>query len=160
MGQASKERVVRLFHHNFDAVETEVRERYLDALHWTVDGNFQLSQRKKRMDPDDFALTEGAGYFANAREYAEFVRKLPPTGKDIEVSTFAAYLRTTLMTRPRKRSTCNRFGAMGYGSHLGKVSGTMGLSCSRHMFALGGGGVDLEGGERYGNTLLPPRRIY
>ena len=60
--------------------------RYLDALHWTVDGNFQLNQRKKPMDPNDFALTEGAGYFAHAKEYSSFVRNLPNASKDVEVS--------------------------------------------------------------------------
>ena len=67
-----------------------LKERYLEALHWTVDGNFQLNQRKKPMDKDDYALTEGAGYFAHAGEYAEFVRRLPPTSKEKEVSPTTA----------------------------------------------------------------------
>ncbi|EMD30750.1 hypothetical protein CERSUDRAFT_25709, partial [Gelatoporia subvermispora B] len=37
--------------------------RYLDALYHTVDGNFHQNQREKPSDPDDFALSEGAGYF-------------------------------------------------------------------------------------------------
>lgn len=38
---------------------------------------------------------------------------------------------------------------MGYGGYGGRVSGTVGLSCARHMFVLPGGGVDLQKGERY-----------
>ena len=63
-----------------------LKERYLEVLHWTVDGNFQLNQRKKPMDKDDYALTEGVGYFAHAGKYTEFVRRLLPTSKEKEVS--------------------------------------------------------------------------
>ncbi|EMD33433.1 hypothetical protein CERSUDRAFT_25686, partial [Gelatoporia subvermispora B] len=33
-----------------------------------------------------------------------------------------------------------------------RVSGTVGLSCARHMFVLPGGGVDLQKGERFANV--------
>ena len=45
-------------------------------------------------------------------------------------------------------STCHEFGAMGYGGYWGNVSGTVGLSCARHMCVLPCGGVDLQKGER------------
>lgn len=38
---------------------------------------------------------------------------------------------------------------MNYAGHWGAVSGTMGVSCARHMFVLPGSGVDLQKGERY-----------
>ena len=38
---------------------------------------------------------------------------------------------------------------MGHGKHWGKVSGTVGVFCARHMYALPGGVVDLQKGERY-----------
>ena len=60
--------------------------RYLDALHWTVDGNFQLNQRKKPMDPNNFALTERVGYFAHMKEYSSLVRNLPNASKNVEGS--------------------------------------------------------------------------
>ncbi|PCH34427.1 hypothetical protein WOLCODRAFT_62365 [Wolfiporia cocos MD-104 SS10] len=41
---------------------------------------------------------------------------------------------------------------MGFGRYGGKVSGTVGLSCARHMFVLPGGGVDLQKGERFANV--------
>ena len=81
MAGASIQRTVSVFpSHDSTGLVLNGPGRYIDALHWTMDGNFKLNQRKKPMDQDDFALTEGTGYFAHAREYAAFVRKLPPTG--------------------------------------------------------------------------------
>lgn len=37
---------------------------------------------------------------------------------------------------------------MGLGQYWGRVSGTVGLFCARHMFVLPGGHVDLQKGER------------
>jgi hypothetical protein len=42
---------------------------------------------------------------------------------------------------------------MGLGPHWGKVSGTVGLFCARHMFPLPAGHVDLQKGERYVNNI-------
>ena len=44
-------------------------------------------------------------------------------------------------------TTCHKFGAMGYSRYGGRVTGTVGLSCSRHMFTLPLGSVDLDGPE-------------
>lgn len=43
---------------------------------------------------------------------------------------------------------------MGYGGYGGRVSGTLRLSCTRHMFVLPGGGVDFQKGERYEHVYL------
>ena len=83
-----------------------IMHRYLDALHWTVDGNFQLNQRKKPMDPNDFMLTEGVGYFAHAREYSEFVRSLLKAPKDVEVSQVSSVVMLPSLIISQK-STCN-----------------------------------------------------
>lgn len=37
---------------------------------------------------------------------------------------------------------------MGYGKYRGLVSGTIGLSCARHMFFLPNGSVNLHKGEK------------
>lgn len=37
---------------------------------------------------------------------------------------------------------------MGYGVYTGKVSGTVGMCCARHMVVLAGSGVDLQKGEK------------
>ncbi|OCH89243.1 hypothetical protein OBBRIDRAFT_804820 [Obba rivulosa] len=109
-----------------------LRTRYLDALYHTVDGNFHQNQHEKPLDPDDFALLEGAGYFADMQDLATFQKQLGPLEKE--------------------PSTCHKFGAMEYGGYGGRVSGTVGLSCARHMFVLPGGGVDLQKGERFANV--------
>ena len=51
-------------------------------------------------------------------------------------------------------TTCNEFGAAGYGPHYGSVSGMIGMFCARHGFALAGGMVDLQKGERYVIVML------
>ncbi|OCH83973.1 hypothetical protein OBBRIDRAFT_742414, partial [Obba rivulosa] len=112
--------------------ERPVSMRYLEALYTTIDGNFHQNQRVKPGDPNDFALTEGAAYFADVRDFASYQRHLGPL--------------------EREPSTCHKFGAMGYGGYGGRVSGTVGLSCARHMFVLPGGGVDLQKGERFANV--------
>ncbi|PSS00733.1 hypothetical protein PHLCEN_2v4114 [Hermanssonia centrifuga] len=106
----------------------KVCDRFLDALFHAVDGNFVSNQKDKKMDGDDFPLTLGAGYFANENDVQKFIADLGPFKVE--------------------HSTCHKFGAMGYAGHWGNVSGTVGLSCARHMFVLPGGGVDLQKGER------------
>ena len=100
---------------------------FLDALFHAFDGNFHQSQKEKPGDPDDFPLTFGAAYFANETEFKESQKTLGPIVKE--------------------DSSGSRFGAMGYSGHWGKVSGTIGLSCARHMFTLPLGSVDLDGPE-------------
>ncbi|EIW51995.1 uncharacterized protein TRAVEDRAFT_136413 [Trametes versicolor FP-101664 SS1] len=101
---------------------------YLDALHYSIDGNFHLNMKKKDTDPDDFAYSMGAGYFVHERDFQHFLRKVPPPINE--------------------SSTCNQFGAMANGKYTGKVTGVIGISC-RHMFMLPGGVVDLHFAERY-----------
>ncbi|KAI0056526.1 hypothetical protein BV25DRAFT_1977834 [Artomyces pyxidatus] len=105
---------------------------YLDALYHTIDGNFKQSQREKPLDANDFPLTEGAAYFANGSDFKLLQKRLPPHKDEV--------------------TTCHKFGAMGYGGYWGKISGTLGLFCARHMFAIPGGGVDLQKGERFANV--------
>ncbi|KAJ3522971.1 hypothetical protein NM688_g8797 [Phlebia brevispora] len=104
-------------------------ERFVDALFHAVDGNFRQNRKAKRSDPDDVALTDGAAYFAPAATIKKIVKALGPP--------------------KHERSTCNKFGAMGYFGHNGAVSGMVSVSCARHMFVMAGGGVDLVKGERY-----------
>ncbi|KAI9067995.1 hypothetical protein FKP32DRAFT_1600802 [Trametes sanguinea] len=82
-----------------------------------------LSQKMKPMDPEDFPLTEGAGYFVCESDFTQYQERVRPPKKE--------------------ESTCNKFGAMGYGRYSGRVSGMVGLTCLRHMFVLPGSLVDL-----------------
>ncbi|KAI0356813.1 hypothetical protein OH77DRAFT_1533775 [Trametes cingulata] len=103
-------------------------DRYLDALHFGIDGNFHLGLKDKDTDPDDVALSEGAAYFVNSKDFKTFLKRSP---------------------KPENESTtCNQFGAMGYGKYKGKVSGIIAITC-RHMFMLPGSIVDLLRAEGY-----------
>ncbi|KAI0711729.1 hypothetical protein C8Q76DRAFT_623155 [Earliella scabrosa] len=101
--------------------------RYLDALFYAIDGNYHQHQRKKPLDPNDFALTAGAAYFANE---ADFRKYLQMTG-DVEP----------------EESTCNKFGAMGPGGYTHPVSGILAISC-RHELVLPQSIIDLISNEK------------
>ncbi|KAI0054763.1 hypothetical protein BV25DRAFT_1816572 [Artomyces pyxidatus] len=104
---------------------------FLDALFYGIDGNFHQNQKVKPLDPNDFALTLGAAYFANAEDFTEYQKTLGP-----------------LEPEP---TTCHKFAAMGLGGYWNNISGTLGVSC-RHLVVLPGGGVDLQKGERFVNV--------
>ncbi|KAJ2961021.1 hypothetical protein NUW54_g14406 [Trametes sanguinea] len=96
--------------------------RYLDGLHFSIDGNFHLGLKDRDTDPNDVSLSEGAAYFTKAKDFKTFLKKAP---------------------KPKhEATTCNQFGAMGYGKYKGQVSGIIGITC-RHMFMLPGSIVDL-----------------
>ncbi|PIL33158.1 hypothetical protein GSI_04608 [Ganoderma sinense ZZ0214-1] len=104
-------------------------EKYLDTFFHTVDGNFHATQKMKPMDPSDFPLTNGGGYYAEEKKFSQFNKDFTPPKKE--------------------PTTCHKFGAMGYSQFGGRVSGTAGLSCARHMFLLPCGSVDLPRGEAF-----------
>ncbi|KAI0323993.1 hypothetical protein GY45DRAFT_1263709 [Cubamyces sp. BRFM 1775] len=108
-------------------------EGYLDMLFYSVDGNFHHSQKMKPMDPEDFPLTQGAAYFVNEVDFAEYQERMKPPKKEAG----------------RLLHTCNKFGAMGYGRYTGRVSGMVGMTCSRHMFVMPSSLVDLIKGEGF-----------
>lgn len=104
------------------------------------------------MDEDDFPLSKGAAFFADEEAFAAYQEELGPLGP--EVGKLHAALVRYVLTFARQPSTCHQFGAMGYGPHWGKVSGTVGVFCARHMVALPGGQVDLQKGERCVKALV------
>ncbi|KAI1789500.1 hypothetical protein LXA43DRAFT_892819 [Ganoderma leucocontextum] len=117
-------------HKNMDPDQHRTKEdSYLDMFFYTIDGNFQSAQKFKPMDMTDFPLTTGAAYYAHERDYEIYRAKLGP--------------------RRKEPTTCRKFGAMGYSRYKGRVSGVVGLSCARHMFALPCGTVDITGGESF-----------
>lgn len=58
-------------------------DRYLEALYTTIDGNFQQNQRDKPSDPNDFALSEGAAYFANTDDFKIYQADLGPLEREV-----------------------------------------------------------------------------
>ncbi|KAI0323717.1 hypothetical protein GY45DRAFT_1264149, partial [Cubamyces sp. BRFM 1775] len=116
--------------------ERPAEEDYLNMLFYSVDGNFHHNQKMKPMDPEDFPLTQGAGYFVNEVDFAEYQERMKPPKKEA--------------SRPLTPiSTCNKFGAMGYGRYTGRVSGMVGMTCSRHMVVIPSSLVDLIKGEGF-----------
>ena len=60
--------------------------RYLDGLFYTIDGNFQQTQKNKPMDEDDDPLTLGAAYHANEKDFKYFQQTRPRDKKDVRAS--------------------------------------------------------------------------
>ncbi|KAI0743712.1 hypothetical protein C8Q80DRAFT_1122124 [Daedaleopsis nitida] len=114
-------------------------EQYLDVLFHTVDGNLQHTQKTKPMDMNDLPLTLSAAYYANERDFGTFQK-----------------LR---LWDDKEKSTCNKFGAMGYSQYGGRVTGTVSLSCARHMFAMRMGAVDMDQGEAGLRPYIPLRLL-
>ena len=48
--------------------------RYIDALNFDMDGNFQIHQKNKPMDEADMPLSLGAAYYAHEEEYASSLK--------------------------------------------------------------------------------------
>ncbi len=58
--------------HNLNGGYQLTRHRYLDALFYTADGNFQQSQKMKPSDPNDEPLTLGAAFYAHEHDFAYY----------------------------------------------------------------------------------------
>lgn len=130
--------------------------RFLDALFFSIDGNFVSHQKLKKSDPNDFPLTKGASYFMHEDDLSKFLKNSGPYKREVRIKILT-YTTFSSSYAPQ-HSTCHKFNAMGYVGYVGKVSGVIMLSCSRHMFVLPGSGVDLQKGERcvqlYADTPL------
>ena len=57
--------------------------RFLDALYYSIDGNFHANLKDKRFDKDDVPLTKGAGYFADEDVFSAYVAKLGPLEPEV-----------------------------------------------------------------------------
>ncbi|KAF8144371.1 hypothetical protein K438DRAFT_1435719, partial [Mycena galopus ATCC 62051] len=113
-------------------------ERYLQhkyTLYVSPNGNFKLQRKKKREDPDDFALNDGNAYF--------------PPNED-----FKAYVK--LIKSEKQEEQCDHLNA----ARMQKISkfknavitGVVAVQCARHGFYMPQGMVDLSLGEGYGYT--------
>lgn len=47
----------------------------MDALQYSIDGNFHLNMKDRDTDPLDVALSDGAGYFVPSQTYKQFMSK-------------------------------------------------------------------------------------
>ncbi|KAM5532217.1 hypothetical protein V8D89_014117 [Ganoderma adspersum] len=82
-------------------------EKYLDMFFHIVDSNFDSTQKMKPIDPSDFLLTKGGGYYVE-EEFSCFEKDFKPPKKE--------------------PTTSHKFGVMGYSRFGGRISGTVGLS--------------------------------
>lgn len=83
--EAPRPEVRRLLEHHDVA---DARRRYLDAVFYSVDGNFHSKQRAKPMDKNDVALTEGAAYFVDQADFERYRKKIGPEEQEVsEVTT-------------------------------------------------------------------------
>ena len=57
--------------------------RFLEALYYSIDGNFHASLKDKPFDPEDVPLTKGAGYFADEDLFAAYSTKLGPLQPEV-----------------------------------------------------------------------------
>ena len=55
-------------------------------LFYTIDGNFQASQKYKPMDETDYSLSTGAGSYADERDYEVYRTQLGPPGKEVRIA--------------------------------------------------------------------------
>ena len=55
-------------------------------LFYTIDGNFQASQKYKPMDESDYPLSTGAGSYADERDYEVYRKQLGPPGKEVRIA--------------------------------------------------------------------------
>lgn len=132
--------------HQVKNLWTELNNRFLDALYVAVDGNFTNNQKEKNTDENDVPLTMGGAYFANEKAFEAYSKTLGDNGT--EVCESERHSAKRILTYSGQPSTCHQFGAMGHGYTAKKVTGVVGVFCARHMFAVPGGSVDLQKGER------------
>ncbi|KAL6310200.1 hypothetical protein BKA93DRAFT_821259 [Sparassis latifolia] len=78
-------------------------EWYKDAFQYAKDGNFNLNPHRKKMDFLDFALTDGAAYYAENAEYEAYLE---------EMKAYADFQEET--------STCSEFKALAH-QYAGKL---------------------------------------
>ena len=51
-------------------------DRFLDALHYSIDGNYRTSQRKKARDKNDISLIGAAAYFVDQEDFKYYLDHL------------------------------------------------------------------------------------
>ncbi|KAJ3535599.1 hypothetical protein NMY22_g6415 [Coprinellus aureogranulatus] len=106
--------------------------RHKYTLFISADGNFRLQRKAKNDDPDDVALNEGNGYFANM----EALRTLLSTEDEHDDAAICAHLRAVRLQNIVKFRNA-------------VISGVISIQCARHGFHLPQGLVDLTKGEAY-----------
>ncbi|KIJ41615.1 hypothetical protein M422DRAFT_255228 [Sphaerobolus stellatus SS14] len=117
--------------------EEPVDKRHKHTLFLNVDGNFRLSRKDKKEDPNDVSLATGNAYFVEDSAYAAFLKE---AAKDLyeEACTCSGFKAGDILRSARGKGTV--------------IPGVVCISCSRHMLLRPKGTVDLQKGERFCNV--------
>ncbi|KIJ32280.1 hypothetical protein M422DRAFT_52965 [Sphaerobolus stellatus SS14] len=112
-------------------------KRHKHTLFLNVDGNFRLSQKAKKDDPNDTSLANGQAYFVEDTAYAEFLAEV---AEDLieDACTCSGFKAGDILRSARGKGTV--------------VPGLVCDSCSQHMILRPKGSVDLQIGERFCNV--------
>ena len=58
----------------------------MDALYYSIDGNFKSNLKVKKRDPFDVPLTNGCAYFADEDAFAVYSETLGPLGPEVRAA--------------------------------------------------------------------------
>ncbi|CAE6509660.1 unnamed protein product [Rhizoctonia solani] len=102
----------------------------------SLDGNFRLVRKAKKVDPNDISFTNGIMFYVEDEDYGVWVN-LPDNNK-----------RNTSGEKPQcdnHKAAADRFAKFGGLD----VTGLIGVSCGRHTCYIPGGVADLKKGEKF-----------
>ena len=57
--------------------------RYVDVLHFCINGNFHFNLKPKHTNPRDVPLTLGAGYFTHEEDFKHYIVMTKPYLNDV-----------------------------------------------------------------------------
>ncbi|KAF7365921.1 hypothetical protein MVEN_00467300 [Mycena venus] len=125
----------------FNVSEEEVKsaaesERHKYTLFVSTDGDFKLQRKKKKEDPDDFALNDGNAHFVPTPEYKVYMEDIAKDDPKPDDDGNCPHLKAGRMHNIVKFKNS-------------VVSGVIAVQCARHGFYLPQGIVDLPRGEGY-----------
>ena len=64
----------------------ETTGRYVDALHFCIDGNFHFNLKPKHTDPKDFPPTKAGAYFVHEDDFKFHIDTTKPYPLEVSVA--------------------------------------------------------------------------
>lgn len=126
---------------------------HVNALFFSIDGNFRAVLKKKRHDPDDKPLLDGRSYFVSTAKYDNYVSTAPtdPTEVRSRASPFII-----IINELQHKSSCTNLRSMRLVTNRKgvEVTGIIATVCARHSFFVANSMVNMTLGEKYVCCLL------
>ncbi|KAJ7898175.1 hypothetical protein B0H14DRAFT_3424537 [Mycena olivaceomarginata] len=120
-----------------EMANTTEEERHKYTLFVSTDGDFKMQRKKKRDDPEDFALNDGNTYFSSTGDFKAYTELIKH--EEQEELQECDHLNTARMQKISKfKNTV--------------ITGVVAVQCTRHGFYMPQGMVDLTTGEGYAYT--------